>query len=196
MKRTILLCFAAAYLSSCSSGDKKLLVLANDGAEINQDAMTVVSKATSGHEEKLLDYKTGSEVSVHVTTGNSDFNADMPENGYYILNAKASDTLIGSYQEYNAEQSGKTYSTDEIKQKVDSLDKLMMGQNVSAENRNFFIPPGKLEKITGNADAVIIAPFHQMNSIESKGGKAPEVYRFYSIKEVRTIRDKINALAP
>ena len=197
MKKILFLLSVAGFFVSCSGGgEKKILVLANDNANIDEEAMSVNSKATSGHTEKLLDYKTGDPVSIHVISANSDYEAQIPDNGYYILNAKTNDTIIGSYQEYNAQQSGKTYSTDEIKAKVDSLDLLMKGQNVSAANKNFFVPPGKSEKITGNANAIIIAPFHQMSSIAVTGNETPEVYRFYTIKEVRDIRDKIAALAP
>ena len=85
-------------------------------------------------------------------------------------------------------------SQEELKHDIDSLQHLVTGQNASAASRAFFIPPNTATKITANTDATIIGPFHQMTSIEQKGNEAPEVYRFYSVKEVRETIDKLQKL--
>jgi hypothetical protein len=49
-------------------------------------------------------------------------------------------------------------------------------------------------KITNNIDAHVVGPYHQMTSIAKEGDKDPEVYRFYSIKEVRELITKLEGL--
>jgi hypothetical protein len=43
-------------------------------------------------------------------------------------------------------------------------------------------------------DAFIVGPYHRMSSIEKTGDKEPEVYRFYSVKEVRETIGKLEKL--
>ena len=49
-------------------------------------------------------------------------------------------------------------------------------------------------KVTTNMDAFIVGPFHQMTSIEKVEGKEPEVYRFYSVTEIRETIKNLTAL--
>ncbi len=48
---------------------------------------------------------------------------------------------------------------DALKQKLDSLQKLVVGQNVSEANHNYLIPPGKLVKLSSNAKGKVFGPF-------------------------------------
>jgi hypothetical protein len=81
-----------------------------------------------------------------------------------------------------------------IKKSIDSLVALIEGKNVSAANRNYFILPFTAAKITNNMNAVIIAPFHNITTLEKDGDKDPEVYRFFSIKEIREKIEKQKAM--
>jgi hypothetical protein len=119
---------------------------------------------------------------------------ELKEKGLYILNVK-NDTIIGSYQNYTAPALQKNIMTqDDLKLKIDSLQQLTTGKNISAANRNFFILPNQAAKITENVDAIIVGPYHQMRSAEKVDGKDPEVYRFYSIREIRETIGKLEAL--
>jgi len=110
---------------------------------------------------------------------------EIAENGLYILNAK-NDTIVGSYQKYGeAKTKFDTIKQDMIKHGIDSLNLLIQNKNVSAANRNYYIAPFSAVKITGNVDATIVSPYHRMTSIEQVGDKVPEVYRFWSVKEIR-----------
>ena len=77
---------------------------------------------------------------------------------------------------------------------LDSLQLLSEGKNVSEKNRNFFILPNQAVKITENTKAMIVGPYHHMTSAETVDGKAPEVYQFYSIKEIREMILKLQVL--
>jgi hypothetical protein len=77
-------------------------------------------------------------------------------------------------------------SQDAAKQKLDSLQKLLLGQNVSDANRNYFILPGKIAKITTELRAKVFGPYTTIPGAFD-AGSVPEIYKFYSIKEVREI---------
>ncbi len=49
-------------------------------------------------------------------------------------------------------------------------------------------------KITDNADEYFVTPYHQVRSFEKVGDKDPEVYRFWSIKEIREKIEKQKAM--
>ncbi len=68
---------------------------------------------------------------------------------------------------------------------IDSVILLSEGKNASAANRTFYILPNKAAKISDNIEADVVGPYHRMRSVEKKDGKDPEVYHFYSIKEIR-----------
>ncbi|MFL9481514.1 hypothetical protein ACI6Q2_01970 [Chitinophagaceae bacterium LWZ2-11] len=185
---------ACILLASCSSNPKKILVFAKGGSTINQESKTITLKDGSGQEEKTLDYNTADKVTISVKDNSGATSIEIPENGYYILNAK-SDTLIGSYQKYTDPKLTQNVKTQEsLKMDIDSLQQLVEGKNVSAANRNFFVLPKTAVKITDNVNAIVVGPFHQMTSVEKEGDKVPEVYRFWSVKEIRQTIDKLTLL--
>ena len=161
---------------------------------MNEDAKTITVVDGSGSDEKAMSYNTADKVSLKVTGLGDDANVSIDQNGLYILNAKA-DTIIGSYQKYADPRLTQTMKTqDDLKHDIDSLTQLTQGKNISAVNRNFFILPKTAVKISDNLDAFVVGPFHRMTSIEKVDGKLPEVYRFYSIQEVRETIEKLTAL--
>jgi len=183
MRKIFLYLLLPLLLASCGNNTKKVLVLTHDNPSINEDAGTVDCKTTRGHVEKELDFK-GS--SLKVSTAAGDATLSIPDKGYYIANLKNNDTIIGSYQHFSAQGAAqKVITQDDLKKKIDSLIQLSQGKNVSDANRNYFIPPNTVAKITSNPDAFIVAPYHQMTSIPQQGDKEPEVYQFYTINEVR-----------
>src|SRR3569833_409470 len=98
------------------------------------------------------------------------------------------DTIVGSYLKYSAPSATtKVFTLDMLKHSVDSLQQLINNQNVNAANKNYFVLPYHAVKISGNIDATVVGPFHQMTSMEKEEGKEPEVYRFYTVKEIREL---------
>jgi hypothetical protein len=179
--------------TACSGNEKKVMVLIKGDAEVDEKAKTVVVKNGVGNTEKQMNFSTGDAVTIQLTTPETKAAIAIPENGYYVLNAK-NDTIIGSYQNYRAPATSTVIITQaKLKQGIDSLKQLLEGKNISAANRNYFILPYTAAKITTNTNATIVAPYHQMTSIATtEEGKTPEVYRFWSIKEIRqTIADRV-----
>lgn len=180
---------ATVVFASCSSNTKRVNVLYRGKADINASAGSITLKDGAGNEEQVAEFS-GKNISIQKPDG-SKTEVTLNEPGLYILNGR-NDTVIGSYQTYAAPKS--TYDTikqDFIKHSIDSLKLLLEGKNISAANRNFYILPYSAQKITNNLDAFLVTPFHRMTSIEKVGDKDPEVYRFWSIKEIRETIDKL-----
>jgi len=181
---------------ACSGHTKKVIVYANSDADINDNTKTITQKDNEGHLDKEIEFNTGDKVSIKVIQKDgSTSNVEIPEGGYYILNAKAKDTIVGGYQKYSTpEEANRMISQDELRRNIDSLQQMINGQNTNAATRTYFIPPNTATKITANTDATIVGPYHRMTSIEKNGDKAPEVYRFYSVSEVRETIGKLQKL--
>ncbi len=183
--KKIIACLALLVLAaSCASNNKKIIIMSKGAADINTDTKTITAKDGAGHDEKTINIS-DKKVSFKLSTPAGDANVELLENGYYIINVK-NDTIIGSYQQYTDPSLVKNVVTqEELKKKIDSLSSLVAGKNVNAANHNFFILPNTAVRISGNLDAIVVGPYHKMTSAEKVGDKDPEVYRFYSIKEMR-----------
>ena len=189
MKNWVSLLLVGSLFASCSK--YKLVVMSKGEAKINVEAGTITATDGAGHTEQSeatsLEHWT-----IESPAGKGTI--DLTEKGLYVLNAK-NDTIIGSYQNYvAAEKAGQVVSQEMVAQKLDSLKQLSEGKNVSAANRNFYILPNQAVWVTKNVDAEIVGPYHKMTSANSKNGEAPEVYRFYSIKEIRETISKLEVL--
>jgi hypothetical protein len=194
MRKIIVFLASVMILTSCNDSAKKVVIMSKGPAEVNTDTKTITAKDGAGHEEKVGVFG-GGKMSFKLSTPAGEATVELLENGLYIINVK-NDTIIGSYQKYSDPKQAQNIMTQEnLKLRIDSLQLLTQGKNISAANRNFFILPNQATKITGNNDAMIVGPYHQMTSAEKKGGKEPEVYRFYSIKEIREMISKLQVLA-
>jgi hypothetical protein len=181
----ILSCLTAILLlTSCSSDQKRVVIFSKGSVEVNTDTKTIKASDGAGHEDKTVDF-VGKNVELTLNTPSGEAKVTLTENGYYIVNVK-NDTIIGSQVNYTDPQlSNQVITQEALRFKIDSLHNLVNNKNVGKANRNFYILPNSAVHITDNFDAIIVGPFHKMRSAESKNGKAPEVYRFYSIKEIR-----------
>ena len=181
------------FLAACSGNQKTIVVMSKGEADIDLNAGTIKAKDGAGHESKPVSINKKT-IQFKLSSPAGDATVEMQENGLYIINVK-NDTIIGSYQKYSkAADANKLITQESLKQKIDSLLLLTAGKNVSAANRNYFILPNQAVKITGNVAAEIVGPYHQMRSAEMVDGKEPEIYRFYSIREIREMIAKLQAL--
>jgi hypothetical protein len=162
-------------------------------AEINTDAKTIKAKDGSGHEEKEV-IVSGDKLVFKLSTPAGEATVEILDNGLYVVNVK-NDTIIGSFQNYGDPRLAKNSITQEnLKTQIDSMQLLSEGKKVSPAKKKFYILPNHATKITDNTNAMIVGPYHRMRSAETVDGKAPEVYRFYSIKEIRETISKLQAL--
>jgi len=194
MKQTIVCLTALVALASCSSNPKKVIVYFKGNSTANAETKTITVKDGPGSEEKVLDFNSAEKVTLKIEGLDADASVDIPENGLYILNAK-NDTIIGSYQKYSDPKATQTVITQEqLKKDIDSLVQLTQGKNISAANKNFYVLPKQVVKVSDNIESFVVGPFHKMTSVAKQGDKDPEVYRFYSIKEIRETIEKLTKL--
>ncbi len=191
MKKTqaILLMVAGFYfMAGCSDGDeRKVLVMASGKVNINDNVVTLEPGTTHTENEIAV---TKDKLTVTTPSGSSEF--PVADAGLYILNIK-NDTLVGSYQRIGTENSQSTITQEDLRTRLDSLNQLLVGTNANSANRNYFIPPNQLVKITANTGAQIIGPYKTVtNSFE--GGKEHEIYKFYTNKEMHEIVDKLSKM--
>jgi hypothetical protein len=184
MKNIAALLFATALLASCAGNNKRIYVMSKGPAVYDEASKTISAKDGRGHEEKIINISSA-EVALKLNGPSGEASVNFKENGLYIINIK-NDTIIGTKQHYVNPKLQKSMMTqDELKANIDSLYQLTEAKNMGAANHRFFILPNQAVKITDNLDAIIVGPFHQMTTAARVDGVEPEVYRFYSIHEIR-----------
>jgi uncharacterized protein YqfB (UPF0267 family) len=183
---TLCLLFAA-----CSNQHRKITVFTKGSTQVDAGTQTVTVKDESGNEDNTFDYN--GVKAVHVKTTDKTASIEIPTSGYYVVNGK-NDTIIGSVQNYSVPKSTETVTSQEsLKRDIDSLEQLVQGKGLT--KNNFFLLPFTAAKVTDNIDAVFVAPYHQMSSIEKTADdKIPEVYRFWSIKDVRATIEHLKGM--
>lgn len=193
MKKYLVGIVTICFMMACAKNEKTVVVMSKGKADIDLNAHTIKASDGNGHEEKTLNINSA-EISFKLNTPAGEATVQLKENGLYIINVK-NDTIIGSYQKYTSvAEANKIMTQEKLKQNIDSLNLLVEGKNISAANRNYFILPNQAVKITDNKDAEVVGPFHRMRSAEKVDGKDPEIYRFYSIKEIREMIVRLEAL--
>ncbi len=178
---------AALLFTACSGDTKEVLIMSSGNITLGENSVTL--EPGTRHNEKKLRV-TGETISIKGFEGVTEL--PVAEAGLYVLNLKK-DTLVGSYQRVG-EGTGETkISREVLKQRVDSLSQLMVGSNANAANRNFFLAPGQITKITANGNAQVIGPYLTMPTT-FEGGKEHEIYKFYTNKEMREIVEKLRPM--
>lgn len=174
-------------LMGCSSGSKKVFIIASGNVEVVDNNVTLGSGTSHNEKEFLV---SGDKFSVTTPSGTLDFN--VPENGIYILNLKP-DTLVGSYQRTGTAVNQQVITQQDLSNKIDSLNLLVAGANVSAANRNYSIAPKQLARISDNTNAQIIGPYKNVpGSFEA--GKEHEIYKFYTNKEMHEVIERLSTM--
>jgi hypothetical protein len=170
--------------TACKGHDKKVLVYASSDIQTDNTKTSITVTDGTTHHEQELDFPGSGPVTLNVQSPLGKSALTATEDGLYIANLK-NDTVIGSYQHVGSDNAARI-TQDALKQKLDSLQKLLLGQNVSDANRNYFILPGKIVKITSETRAKVFGPFTTIPG-SFDAGSVPEIYKFYSIKEIREI---------
>ena len=185
------LAFPALFvlLIACSGEDKQVLIMSSGTIKVSGNNITL-EPSTRHNEQKVS--VSEDKLNIVSTDGNSDVTISGG-GGLYILNLKT-DTLVGSYQHIGEQGENEKITQEDLRMRIDSLQQLTKGTNVSNEKRNFFIPPRQIVKISSNGQAQVVGPYLKMPaSFES--GKEHEVYKFYTNKEVYEIIDKLKPMA-
>lgn len=187
--RGIILTFVCFSLfASCSENkEKKVLVMASGKVQVKDHTISLEPGTTHTENEVPV---TGDKLTVTTPSGSSDYS--VPEAGLYILNIK-NDTLVGSYQRIGTDNSQTVISQENLKTRIDSLKQLIVGTNANSANKNYFILPNQIAKVTANTGAQIIGPYKRVPG-SFEGGKEHEIYKFYTNKEMHEIVDKLSKM--
>ena len=188
------LLFVVVSFAACKGHEKKVLVYASDKITVDDSRqhITIANGDGTTHHEQELVFTTGDAVTLNVESPKGKYTVTIPDDGLYIANLKT-DTVVGSRQ-HVGEGSESRITQEALKQKLDSLEKLIQGENVSEANQNYFIVPGKAVKLTGETKARIFGPFVTIPG-GFDAGSVPAVYKFYSMKEMREIIGKLQKMA-
>src|ERR1044072_8512822 len=137
MKKQLILFLSVIsfFLYSCGGGGKKVVVMVSGSIKADGDNITL-SPGTTHNEQTIT--PSGDKITVNSPSGNKEF--DVKDAGLYLLNLKK-DTLAGSYQKTGTDNSQIVITEENLWERVDSLTALMKGENVSAEKRNYNLPP-------------------------------------------------------
>lgn len=183
-----MICFAA-----CKGHEKKILVYASGDIQVDNTKQHITVAEGTTHHEQELDFTTGDPVTLDIQSPQGKATLTATDDGLYIANLKT-DTVVGSMQHVGAEGGEAKITQDALRQKLDSLQKLVVGQNVSEANKNYFIVPGKIVKISSNPKGKVFGPFTTVSS-SFDAGSVPEIYKFYSMKEMREIIGNLEKMA-
>ena len=184
---------AILSLAACKGHAKKITAYASGDIQVDNSKTNITVADGTGQREQELEYKGSGSVTLNVTTPTGKLSLEAKDDGLYVANLKNDDTLIGSYQHVGAEGGEARIGQDALKQKLDSLQKLVLDQNVSDANRNYYILPGQIAKISSESNAKVFGPFHPIPG-GFDAGSVPELYKFYSIREIREIISRLSGM--
>ncbi len=176
-------------LFACSGEDKQVLIMSSGTIKVSGNTVTL-EPSTRHNEQKIS--VSEEKLNIVAPEGNSEVSVNSGS-GLYILNLKT-DTLVGSYQQIGEQGETEKITQEDLRMRIDSLQQLTKGTNVTSAKRNFFIPPRQVVKISTNGQAQVVGPYLKMPA-SFEAGKEHEVYKFYTNKEVYEIIDKLKPMA-
>jgi len=183
---------ALLSLAACKGHHKKVIVYAGSDIQVDNTKTNITVGEGGPLHQQDLDFTGGDPVTLNVQTPSEKISVEAGEDGLYVLNLK-NDTIVGSYQHTGTEAGDPRITQEMLKQKYDSVQKLVRGENVSAANRNFFILPNHIQKVSANAESKVFGPYTTIPSAFD-AGQAPEIYKFYSIKELHDVITKMQVM--
>ncbi|HEY4206021.1 MAG TPA: hypothetical protein VGM31_04370 [Puia sp.] len=190
----VALSLAALFsLESCKGHLKKVIVYANSDIQVDNTKTNITVGEGSPQQEQELDFSGSGPVTLNIQTSSGKITLDVPDDGIYIANLKPTDTIIGSYVHTGTGDADSHITQDALKVKLDSLQKLVRNENVSAANRNFYILPNHIAKLSSVAEAKAFGPFTPIPAAFD-AGSVPEIYKFYSMKEMHETIDKLSGM--
>lgn len=179
-------------MASCSTPpQKKVVVMASGKFTVSQTGDAIKFEPGTQHNEQVITLK-GDKITLDDGSGSKELLVAEP--GVYLLNLK-NDTLIGSLQVFGDASTRESRITqDVLMERMDSLQQLMLGQNLSPEKKNHFLAPRDFKKITSEDDAIVVGPFRGIPAslTPDKNGRVPEVYKFITNKDARATLDRLN----
>ena len=174
----------AFVFSACTSHQKKILVYANSNIVLDESQKNISVQDGNTQVEKELTFSGSDPVVLNIKGPQGNYTLEAKEDGYFIANLKK-DTIAGSLQHIGT-SSHTRITQDELKVQLDSLNKLIRGANISAEAKNYFILPGKIDKISNQTSVKVFGPFTSIPT-DFDAASVQEIYKFYNLSEVEKI---------
>jgi cell division protein YceG involved in septum cleavage len=191
-KMSGLLLSAIFFLSACSSHQKKVLVYADSKIQVDESQKNIVVEDGTTQVEQELNFNSGDPVVLNISGPNGKYTLEIKEDGLFLANLKK-DTVVGSMQ-HTGESRHTRITQQELRTQLDSLNKLIKGENISATAKNYFIPPGHVLKISNLTNAKIFGPYQPVPSAFD-ASSVPEIYKFYSLSEEKEIIAKLTEMS-
>jgi hypothetical protein len=193
MKNSSWLLFTALFfIAACSSHQKKVLLYANSKIQVDESQKNITVTDGTTQVEQELDFNSGDPVVLNITGPNGKYTLEVKEDGLFLANLKK-DTVVGSMQ-HTGESRHTRITQQELQLQLDSLNKLVKGENISAAAKNYFIPPGQIVKISNVTNAKIFGPYQPVPSAFD-ASSVSEIYKFYSLSEEKEIIAKLTEMS-
>ncbi|HXB29989.1 MAG TPA: hypothetical protein VNW49_09230 [Puia sp.] len=191
-KKSWLLLFIVLVLSGCKSHQKKILIYANSNIQVDESQKNISVTEGNTQVEKELDFTSSDPVVLNISGPQGHFTLEAKEDGFWLANLKK-DTIVGSLQ-HTGSTANTRITQEELNHRLDSLNQLVKGTNITAQAKNYFITPAKIEKISDNTNVKIFGPFTSIPH-DFDAGTVSEIYKFYNISEVNTIIQKLTEMS-
>ena len=193
MKKLSGLLFSALFfLSACSSHQKKVLLYADSKITVDESQKNITVEDGTTQVEQELNFNSGDPVVLNITGPKGKYTLEVKGDGLFLANCKK-DTVVGSMQ-HTGESRHTRITQQELQLQLDSLNKLIKGQNISASAKNYFVPPGQIVKISDLTNAKIFGPYQPIPHAFD-ASSVPEIYKFYSLAEEKEIIAKLTEMS-
>ena len=191
-KLSCLLLSALFFLGACSSHQKKVLLYADSKIRVDESQKNISVEDGTTQVEQELNFNSGDPIVLNITGPKGKYTLEVKEDGLFLANLK-NDTVVGSMQ-HTGESRRTRITQQELQLQLDSLNKLVKGENISASAKNYLIPPGQVVKISNLTNAKIFGPYQPVPSAFD-ASSVPEIYKFYSLSEEKEIIAKLTEMS-
>jgi hypothetical protein len=179
-------------LGACSSHQKKVLLYANSKIQVDESQKNITVSEGTTQVEQELNFNSGDPVVLNISGPEGKYTLEVKEDGLFLANLK-NDTVVGSMQ-HTGDVKHTRITQEQLQLQLDSLRKLVRGENISAVAKNYFVPPGQMVKISNFTNAKIFGPFQPVPSAFD-AGSVPEIYKFYNLSEEKEIIAKLTEMS-
>ena len=191
-KSSCLLLSALLFLGACTSHQKKVLLYADSKIQVDESQKNIKVEDGTTQVEQELNFNSGDPVVLNISGPGGNYTLEIKEDGLFLANLKK-DTVVGSMQ-HTGESRRTRITQEELQLQLDSLNKLVKGENISAAAKNYLIPPGQVVKISSFTNAKIFGPYQPVPSAFD-ASSVPEIYKFYSLSEEKEIIAKLTEMS-
>lgn len=184
LKGILLLCCIVS-LVACSGDGKKVVIMSSGKMTLDHNSNTITLETGTQHNEEQM--TVGGKGVITVKGPNGDQTFELPENGFYVLNLKQNDTLVGGIVNYGSSTKRDRIDDRELTHIIDSTRRLILGMGASDSTKTYYILPFTIKKITDNLQSTtVVGPYQGIPyKVEGKGDQKPEVYKLYTNKQQR-----------